>query len=328
MPSLAISRCRNLPLPQSCDYHLNISLCTTTAMNKLPPSSLRLSGLYSLLYALIWLASPACHSDELLGLRLAITPWLADISGEIQTAVEVEAGEDGAAEGENGVSPLLGTAVSPSHMGLKDSLSLAYQVEFRHNLPLIPRLRVTRTALVTKGSTILANNEVFGELTFAANTEVSSKLDLSFTDFTLYYTVWDGFGSLDLGLNSRRFAGSASRTAVTAVEVDPETPEPTPDESVSAAMAFEPRSTLFAIQPRLQYPEMPMQLALSYMANVGGATEIKDLEAKFALHWPTGGFDYQIEAGYRRLIIDGENIDGLTTQIKVSGPFVAIRIVL
>jgi len=103
-----------------------------------------------------------------------------------------------------------------STLGLSSENQTSYFVQFDHPIPVIPNLRVSKTALDFSGSKTAS----FTFLDQSFNGNLQSKVDLSHTDFTAYYRLLDGTTSFiplvdlraELGLTIRQFDGEFSVT--------------------------------------------------------------------------------------------------------------------
>lgn len=102
---------------------------------------------------------------------------------------------------------------SSDDIDLEDDLDLGSEqnsyayVAFEHPIPLLPNVRLGTSRLSHEGSRQLSESIEFDGETFAQGTTVRSRLDLSYTEGTLYYEVLDNWVEIDLGLTVRRFDG-------------------------------------------------------------------------------------------------------------------------
>jgi len=78
---------------------------------------------------------------------------------------------------------------------------------FEHPVPLIPNIKVARTTMDDAATGNLSTNFDFNGTSYVVNETVMTELDLSHTDFTLYYEVIDTGLDLDLGITARYFNG-------------------------------------------------------------------------------------------------------------------------
>lgn len=128
-------------------------------------------------------------------------------------------------------------------LDVKDTLGLSSEnlthffVQFDHPVPVIPNIRISRTALDFSGDKNSTTSFIFNGETYSDNGNLQSTIDLSHTDATLYYRLLDGITSFiplvdlraELGLTIRNFDGefSVKETASsTSKSIDLSTPVP------------------------------------------------------------------------------------------------------
>jgi outer membrane protein len=81
-------------------------------------------------------------------------------------------------------------------------------VAFEHPVPLIPNIKVQRTIMDTYGETTLNSQYSFGDEIYAGNTDVLTDVQLTATDFILYYELFDNdLISFDVGVNTKYIDG-------------------------------------------------------------------------------------------------------------------------
>jgi len=131
------------------------------------------------------LAAALCstaQADTLLGVYIGGQIWASETSGSF------------------------GDSSDQSTFNLDDEKQGSVFIALEHPLPLIPNAKISRTTLDTKGRTNLDADFSFRDETFAANVDVDVTFDLSYTDYTLYYEIFDNdLISFDFGLTGRDF---------------------------------------------------------------------------------------------------------------------------
>lgn len=89
-----------------------------------------------------------------------------------------------------------------------DKANSSLYVAFEHPLPLIPNIKVQRTIMDTSGDTTLNSQFYFGGKIYAQNTDVMTDVQLTATDFILYYELFDNdLISFDVGINAKYIDG-------------------------------------------------------------------------------------------------------------------------
>jgi len=127
--------------------------------------------------------STTAKADTLLGLYVGGQIWAVESSGTF---------------GDKGNNQ--------ANFNLGDQEQGSFFAAFEHPLPLIPNMKIARTTLDTDGVTTLSSNYTFRGETYVANKEIATKFDLTYTDYTLYYEIFDNdLVSIDFGITGRDF---------------------------------------------------------------------------------------------------------------------------
>jgi len=134
--------------------------------------------------ALSAVISTSVQADTLLGLYVGGQIWAADSSGTF------------------------GDSSDQENFNLDDETQGSFYAAFEHPLPLIPNIKIARTTLDTDSVTTLNSgvNFDFGGVSYNSASEVTTKFDLTYTDYTLYYEIFDNdLVSIDFGITGRDF---------------------------------------------------------------------------------------------------------------------------
>lgn len=90
----------------------------------------------------------------------------------------------------------------------EDQTNSNIYVAFEHPVPLIPNVKIQRTVMDTSGETTLNSQYTFGDEIYANNTDVITDVQLTTTDFILYYELFDNdLVSFDVGINVKQIDG-------------------------------------------------------------------------------------------------------------------------
>ena len=129
-------------------------------------------------------ASYSSQADTLLGLYSGAQAWNMETSGGFSN--------DG----------------SNTEFNFEEQTNTNLYVAFEHPIPLIPNVKVQRTAMDTQGDVILDTQFTLGDKVFAANGNAFTDVSLTTTDFILYYELFDNdLVSFDVGLNAKHIDG-------------------------------------------------------------------------------------------------------------------------
>ena len=133
-------------------------------------------------------------ADTILGVYLSASSWQPDFSGEIDSS-----------------GPLIDLN---DQLNIVDDSSTLTSFALEHPIPWIPNVKIQRTELDTSSSSIIGSDISFGGVTFPSGSELNSQIDLSHTDYILYYEVLDNWVSIDLGITLMNFDGNISLQSV------------------------------------------------------------------------------------------------------------------
>lgn len=177
-----------------------------------------------------------------------------------------------------------------------------FYINFENPIPLLPNVRLMSTKLENSGSGQISQTFTFNNQTYTASTSVTSILNLNQTDLTLYWEPLDNIVSFDFGLTLKKFSGEATL--------------------VSTALGTS--STTFSQVIPMGYLMLgvsPMPgLLISAETNIikySGST-ISDFTAKVSY---TTDYFLGIEAGYRKQVYKLDNVSGVFSDMRFSGPF-------
>jgi len=135
----------------------------------------------------VFLATPL-KADKILGVYFSASNWQPDFSGDINN---------------------LGPAIDlKNELNITDDSSVLLSFSLEHPLPFLPNVKVQRTQLNTLSNSVLNSDINFGGITFPIGSQLSSQMDLSHTEYILYYELLDNWASLDLGITLMNFDGN------------------------------------------------------------------------------------------------------------------------
>ena len=224
---------------------------------------------------------PSTSSADFVGIFAGGGVWNSDFSGDVVTDVDVE--------DELGIS--------------SDSANYLY-VAFEHPVPLIPNIRIARTSVQDSGMGTISADFVFEGTTFPVNENVTADLDLTYTDFTLYYEIWDTGFDFDLGLTARKFSGEMQINQV--------------KEGIDEYLP------MVYVVGRVGLPFSGLFLGADVNAISYSGSTLADYSVKIG--WETSSFifpEFGVEAGYRKFSLDvDENDAGVAVDVGVGGVFV------
>ncbi|MBA6392045.1 TIGR04219 family outer membrane beta-barrel protein [Colwellia sp. BRX10-3] len=217
---------------------------------------------------------------------------------------------------DNQASGTFGDGSSQIDFNLADKKQNSFFIAFEHPLALIPNVRISSTSLETEGNTTLKTDFEFDGKTFNEDTNVNADFNVSYLDYTLYYELFDNdLVSFDIGLTGRDFDGdvtvSASSDSV----------------SQSGTVSVTDIVPMLYVRTNVGLPLTGLNLYAQgnflsiddhtlYDYEVGVSYELIDNLA----------VDVNINAGYRAVKLELDDLNDLYTNIEFDGVFLGTTI--
>lgn len=236
------------------------------------------------------LLTPTLQADTLLGLYVGADAWRTATDGGFAHTQQFQS------------------------LNFSDKTQASYYVALEHPIPILPNIRIQHTPLDANGVTTLSSNLSLNNNTFQAGSSINNQVDLTSTDYILYYEILDNsLISLDLGLNAKYIKGSVLVSDVTTgIAAGQNASEFVPTVYAAATIGL-PLTGLevFASGSYISYDDNRV-----YDAQAGIAYAVIDNIA----------VDLRLKAGYRAVNLKLDDIDNLYTDIDFSGAFVGLEL--
>ena len=221
---------------------------------------------------------------------------------------------------DNQASGTLGDGSSQVDFNLVDEKQNSFFIAFEHPLPIIPNLRIASTSLETSGVTTLTTDFEFEDETFSKDAIVNADFNVSYVDYTLYYELFDNdILSFDFGLTGRDFDGDVTLAA----QVTTDSGIVTQSESIAVTdiipmlyVATNVGLPLTGLNLYAQGNFLSFDDHTLYDYEVGVSYELIDNLA----------VDVNINAGYRAVKLELEDLNDLYTNIEFDGVFIGTTI--
>lgn len=247
---------------------------------------------YFLLTAACLLGSVNASADSLLGIYAGTQAWQQNYDGHIRDL--------------DATNPLIAEVDFNRDLGFDDETGNVVYIAFEHGIPVIPNIKLQHTELKIEATSTLNSGIEYGGKTFAAS--INSESDLSHTDITLYYQVLDNWVSLDLGFTVRLFDGFVS------IE-DATTP------TTFAKQEFDAAIPLLYAAARFDLPFSGLYTAVSINTLGDGDNNFIDYQAILGYESSLG---LGIEAGFRSMSLELDDIDDIEVDLTIDGGFVGV----
>lgn len=242
------------------------------------------------LTALGILALPLSAQADIIGFEAGVSYWQQNPSGWIEDEV--------------GGTP----ADIEDDLSLDDESDFTFWAAFEHPIPLLPNIKLRHTPMDLSGSGNVSREFTFRGETYSANADVDSSLQLDQTDFILYYELLDNWVSLDLGANIKYIDGELNVTGTSAGATASETL------SFSAPIPMLYGRALAA----LPFTGLSVGAEASGIAYSGN--NLVDASAFLRYEVMVLG----VEAGYRYQQLELDDVDDVSADIEISGPYLGL----
>ncbi|MFQ5487436.1 MAG: TIGR04219 family outer membrane beta-barrel protein [Gammaproteobacteria bacterium] len=186
-----------------------------------------------------------------------------------------------------------------------DSLVFGYLL-LEHPIPLLPNVKISKTAIDSKASGNLSASFTYGDLTFTANEAVDSQVELDQVDITLYYQVLDNVVNIDLGLNAKYIDSKAKISGALSG---------TEEADVSGWVPM----VYAGVGVDLPFSGLGVSADGSYIGYSGSKFYDYSVRATYTTPWVVG-----VDVGYRKLKLDLDDFDNSYANIEFSGPYAGL----
>jgi outer membrane protein len=246
-----------------------------------------------LLLSFILLAAPGlANADTILGLYGGIGQWSLSMDGDVT---------------------YLGGPINLRELGIKDKVSTELWLNFEHPLPIVPNLRLMHSMIQVQETTAITRDFFFGTAHLTATSNVTTDLDFSHTDATLYYELLDNWLSLDLGVTARIIDGFMDVSS----ELDGQ-------EGSAALKGVIPMLYLSA--------EIDLPFTGWNIGAFGNAASYQ--EDRFTDYAVKLGYQFELvplvdigaNLGYRHLVLKTESLDDLAADATLSGVYAELQV--
>lgn len=194
----------------------------------------------------------------------------------------------------------------------EDEANFSFYVALEHPIPLVPNIKLARTTLETNGSSSINSQFSFGDEVFLVNASVTNQIDLTATDYILYYEILDNdLVSIDLGVTGKQIDG---------------------DIFVADASGRSAQQNINTVIP-MGYAKVQLGLpftGLSVLAE-GSLIAIDDdsfSDYQVALSYSfveTLAIDMSVQLGYRSVELDINDVDDVYADLEFDGAFIGVE---
>ncbi len=191
---------------------------------------------------------------------------------------------------------------------------------FEHPIPLIPNFKLKSTDMSSDGTGTLRTSLNLGGESIAVSTQVASELDLTHTDYTLYWGLPLPIVTIDFGLTLRQFDGSMSAVSTT-------------DSTVNASADLDVVVPMGYLKAGVDIPLTGLSFGGDLNLISYGDTGITDYDLNMTYVLPLIPLlDVGISAGYRSFDLEldpsdfGGSSSDLSAEATIAGPYLGLSL--
>lgn len=202
---------------------------------------------------------------------------------------------------------------SVTNFSFDDQTNGSFYVALEHPVPLIPNIKINRTVLDTAGVTTLTTAFEFNDVLYNPDSVLTTDIEMTGTDFILYYEILDNdLISIDVGINGKYIDGTIM---VSESSGDRMTSE---DFSGVIPMGYA------KVAVGLPFTGLGLYAEGSFLA-LGDST-VSDFQAAITYSFvETLALDMTLQAGYRSMQVELDDLDDLYTNLDFKGVFVGLE---
>ncbi|MCF4008291.1 TIGR04219 family outer membrane beta-barrel protein [Rheinheimera sp. UJ63] len=234
------------------------------------------------------LLSTTVQADTVLGLYAGADFWQTQVNGGFANSEQTQA------------------------FNFEDESQQSFYLALEHPLPLLPNLRIQYQTLETQGNTLLNSTFTFGGINYSQGTNIATELDLSSTDYVLYYEVLDnGLITLDLGVTAKHLKGyAAARSA-----------------SVGAIQDINQVVPMLYVDTRIGILGTGLDVFATANATRWQDSHLYDAQAGIGYQLVDNLLiDLRLKVGYRTVDLRLDDIDDLYADLQFKGAFAGVEL--
>lgn len=205
-----------------------------------------------------------------------------------------------------------GTFERQQSFAFDDEQQSSFYVALEHPIPLIPNIKIRHNSLDVYGDVSLMQDFTFGGMNFPTTTSIDSMVDLSHTDYTFYYEIFDNdLLSIDLGITAKHVDGALTVR----------------DAETSASRSSDGWIPTGYGHVRVGIPAT--DLTVYGMANAISIDDsaMRDLEAGIEYRLVENlAVDLNLQFGYRDITIELDDLDGVYSDLRFKGPYIGLEV--
>lgn len=242
---------------------------------------------FLVLAALLGQATPAA-ADTVLGIHAGVDYWATESEGGVANNSNLQS------------------------FRFDDRGAQSYFVALEHLVPVLPNVRLQYQNLKSRGDTTLATDFRFADVDFAVGSQLQTELDLSHTDYILYYELLDNaLVELDLGVAAKHLQGEVGIQA----------------QNRRALQDVSQWLPLLYLDAKVGLPGTGLDVFASGQATRFQDSHYYDVQAGIGYQLIDNLLvDVRLKLGYRAIDMQLDDLDNLYAELKFNGVFAGIAV--
>jgi outer membrane protein len=235
------------------------------------------------------LSASCVYADTVLGGYIGVNAWNMEVDGGFANEESV------------------------TDFAFEDKTQASFYAALEHPIPLIPNIKLMRTPMDTAGVVSLTSEFRFGDELYTSQTDLMTDLELTSTDYILYYEILDNdLISVDLGINGKHLDG-----VIMVSELDG-------DRSTSESFSGIVPMVYSKVEIGIPATGISAYVEGSYLSLDDNT--LSDFQAAVAYSFVESlAIDMSIEAGFRSTNLELDDVDDIYTDLEFSGVYVGLE---
>lgn len=232
--------------------------------------------------------STAAHADTVLGGYVGAQAWNMGASG-------------GFSQNE-----------SLAEFDFDEETNSSFYAALEHPIPFVPNIKIARTTMDTTGNAVIDSQFTFGDEVYLVNSQLDTTVDMTATDYILYYEILDNdVISIDVGISAKEIDGEFVVT-----DQDGRMSSESFDGFIPMAYG--------KVQVGLPFTGLGVYAEGSFLSIDDDS--LTDYQVALTYNFmETLALDLTIQAGYRKTALDINDLDDIYADLEFDGAYVGLE---
>ncbi|MER2490871.1 TIGR04219 family outer membrane beta-barrel protein [Catenovulum sediminis] len=243
-------------------------------------------------------ASSTAHADMILGLYAGAQYWNIEPEGQFGTEQDDQ-----------------------ETFNFDSTANASFYAALEHPIPLVPNLKVRHNQMDgLSGNGTVDGTFTFGGETYQSSTDVMVDADLTNTDYTLYYEIFDnGLVSFDFGVNVKHIDAI--------INAEGNTQSGTGNNRETATEEFSGYVPMGYVAAAIGLPLTGLSVYGDFSLLAIGDHSLSDYQVGVAYEFIDNlAVDMSVQAGYRSFALELDDLEGIYTDLDFAGFYAGLEV--